>query len=189
MRQSINLKIPQVTDELFNAFMRFDESINGLVSNCNEIVTDILQSYQMDNLVVFNQDVESGATSVLEFFQSFSNHSSIKEIVEKHFLNSFDDIQSELRKKLLQLIKYIDNNDTAYQCYIDVKNNSVSKMFVVFQKDFLNTVDVITHLIKNDSLIFQNSVTVTVSTMKSDLEACLNKGSATVSCLNDYVSI
>lgn len=189
MRETIEQKIPDVADHLFNGFERLDESINGLSSNCNEIVTQILQSYQVDNLAIFNNDVNNELKSILEIFQSFYDRISIKEIVGNYFTQSFVDIQSQLSEKVDKLINLIDNNEKANQCYMDVSNNSISKMFVVFQEDIINVADIISKSIKDESINFQNRVAMTISTMKIDLESCLNNASTIVSCLNDYVSI
>ncbi|CAO1423237.1 unnamed protein product [Diamesa serratosioi] len=188
IRESMNQQIPKVADELFNGFGRFDESLNGLKSNCNEIVTEIFKSNEVDSLHFFNYDLDVEVTSVLDVFQPFYDHKATKELVGKYFTQSFQDIDSELRKKLDELNKYIDENDKTNQCYLDVENKSISKMFVVFKQEMINIADVISKSIQDQSINFQNSVTVTISTMKSDLEACLSKGPATVSCFDDYVN-
>lgn len=189
MHETIKHKIPEVADNLFDGFGRFDESINGLRSNCNEIVTEILQTYQVDNLVAFNYDVDIELKSILEMYEPFYDRIGIKDIVGNYFKQNFVDIKTQLNSKVDELISYIDNNEKASQCYVSVSNDSISKMFVASQKDIIIIADLISKSIKDESIKFQNSVAVTISTMKSDLKSCLNNESTTVSCLNDYVSI
>lgn len=182
-------KIPEVAHNLFDGFGRFDESINGLRSNCNEIVTQILETYQVDNLVIFNYDVDIELKSILDMFQPFYDRIGIQDIVGNYFKENFVDMKSQLSSKVDELLSYIDNNEKAYPCYVSVSNDSISKMFVASQKDIIIIADVISKSIKDESINFQNSVAVTISTMRSDLNSCLVNESTTVSCLNDYVSI
>ena len=89
VRETISQKIPDVSDTLFNGFVLIEESINGLRSNCNEIVTQILQSYQVDNLEAFDKDVDIELQAVLDSFESFYDRNAINQIVESYFTRSF----------------------------------------------------------------------------------------------------
>lgn len=189
MHETINQKVPDVADALFNGFKRIDESINGLRSNCNEMVTHILNSYQVNSLVVFNQDVDIELQSVLENFHSFYDRVAINEIVGNYFTQSFVNIEAQLSAKLNELINSIDNNEKANQCFLNVNNDSITKLLIAFREEIIQAADIISKSIKDESINFQNSVAVTVFTMKSDLESCLNNASTSVSCLNNYVSI
>ena len=189
VRETINQKIPDVADTLFNGFVLIEESINDLRSNCNEIVTQILQSYQVDNLEAFDKDVDIELQAVLDSFESFYDRNAINQIVGSYFTRSFMDIESQLRQKFNQLIKSIDKNEKAYQCYVNADNDSMTKMFVVLREEIIQVADKISTTIKVESIKLQNSVAVTISTMKSDLESCLNNTTTAVSCLNNYVSI
>lgn len=189
MRETINQKVPDVADTLFNGFVRIDESINGLRSNCNKMVTQILKYYKVNDLVVFNQDVDIELQSVLENFQSFYDRVAINEIVGNYFIQSFVNIEAQLSEKLDELINSIDNNEKANQCYVNVNNDSITKMLIAFRDDIIQVAGSISKSFNDESINFQNSVAVTVSTMKSDFESCLSNASTSVSCLNNYVSI
>ncbi|CAO1437796.1 unnamed protein product [Diamesa hyperborea] len=186
--ETINQQIPHVAESLFDGFVRLDESINGLRSNCNEIVTQILKSYQVDNLVVFNQDVEIELQSVLELFESFYDRKATNEIVGKYFTESLMSIKIPLSKRIDQLINSIDSNEKAYQCFVNANNDSIPKMFVVCQEDIIQVADIISKTIKDETINLQKSITLTTATMKIELESCLNNVSTSVSCLNNYVS-